>query len=135
MASDTQWARWSSSSSNADRLEGLGGGRHLFEDLDAVPVLVHHALQASDLAFYPPQPLLDRLFVVDVSRSHGASTRSVANTPLGYQRWAGSVPLEPDQPNASATRRMPSCQGTRVRPRTSCMWVTSGQIGQGAAGS
>ncbi len=54
-------------------LERLGGGGHLLQDVDAVPVLVHHALEAPDLAFYPSQPLLDRVLVVDVAGLHGAS--------------------------------------------------------------
>ena len=43
----------------------------LLQDLDAVPVLVHHALQAPDLALDPAQTLLDALLVLDVARSHG----------------------------------------------------------------
>jgi hypothetical protein len=50
------------------RLQGAGRGRNLLEYIDAVAVLVHHALQASDLPLDAPQPLLDCFFLVDVSR-------------------------------------------------------------------
>ena len=53
------------------RLEGLGRRGHLLQDVDAVPVLVHHALQAPDLALHPAQALLHGVLVVDVARSHG----------------------------------------------------------------
>ena len=52
-------------------LQSLGRGRDLLEDVDAVAVLVHHALNASDLALYPAQPLLQGVLAVDVTRSHG----------------------------------------------------------------
>ena len=70
------------------RLEGLGGGGHLFEDVDAVAVLVDHALQAPDLALHPPQAFLEGLLVVDVARSHGAPIL-VPNTPIGYLDGSG----------------------------------------------
>ena len=54
-----------------DRLQCLGRRRHLLEDVDAVAVLVDHALDAPHLAFDPAQPLLDRFLVVDVARPHG----------------------------------------------------------------
>ena len=50
------------------RLQGAGRGRDLLEHIDAVAVLVHHALQAPDLPLDAPQPLLDCFFLVDVSR-------------------------------------------------------------------
>ena len=46
-ASATQWARWSSSSAERDRLEGLGHRGDLLEDVDAVAVLLDHALEAA----------------------------------------------------------------------------------------
>src|SRR5215469_5719399 len=40
-----------------DRLQGLGGGCHLGQDVDAVVVLVDHPLQPAHLTLDPPQPL------------------------------------------------------------------------------
>ena len=57
----------------------------LLEDLDAVPVLVHHALQTPDLALNPAQALLEGVLVVDVAGSHGPPI-AVPNTPIGYRR-------------------------------------------------
>ena len=47
-----------------DRLQRLGGGRDLGEDVDAVAILVDHRLEAPDLAFDATQPLLDGVLVV-----------------------------------------------------------------------
>src|SRR6202034_1749447 len=49
------------------RLQCPGGGGHLFEDVDAVAVLVHHPLQTSHLALDTAQSLLDRFLVVAVA--------------------------------------------------------------------
>src|SRR5579863_6612483 len=38
------------------RLQGLGGGGYLGEDVDAVLVVLDHALEAADLPFDPAQP-------------------------------------------------------------------------------
>src|SRR5438874_437652 len=52
---------------DGDRLERLGHGRDLVEDVDAVLVLVDHPLQAAHLAFDTTQPLVDRFLVVGVA--------------------------------------------------------------------
>src|ERR1700722_1957813 len=49
------------------RLEGPGGGRDLLDYIDAIAVLVHHALQPPHLPFDATQPLLDRFLLVDVT--------------------------------------------------------------------
>src|SRR5204862_2691403 len=55
---------------DGDRLQRLGGGRDLVEDLDAVLVLVDHALKAADLTLDPAEALLHGLLVVRIS-GHG----------------------------------------------------------------
>src|SRR6476620_4266171 len=60
--------RWAASTTQleGERLQRLGGGRHLGEDVDAVLVLLNHPLQAADLALDPPQPLEVAVLVVAV---------------------------------------------------------------------
>src|SRR5437016_4655388 len=53
---------------DSNGLERFGGRRHLIEDLDAVLVLLHHALQPADLTLDPSQPLLDSVLPIAVSR-------------------------------------------------------------------
>ena len=46
-----------------ERLQRLGGRRHLREDVDAVLVLFDHPLQAADLALDAAQPLEVRVLL------------------------------------------------------------------------
>ena len=111
-ASDTQWARWSSSSSERHRLEGLGRRRDLLEDLDAVPVLVHHALEAPDLALHPAQALLDGVLVVDVAGSH---VPPFSYTPIGYRR-RGAADQPPRIPSPSSRMPLARASAKFVQP-------------------
>src|SRR5205823_11946213 len=61
-----------------DPLEGPSGRRDLGEHVDAVGVLVHHALEATDLALDPPQASTNPLLVVGVAR-HSISLRPLAS--------------------------------------------------------
>ena len=51
-------------------LKCLGDRRDLPQDIDAVAVVGHHALDAADLTFDPAQALGDGVLVVDVSGLH-----------------------------------------------------------------
>src|SRR4051812_27619073 len=53
-----------------DRLERLGGGGDLVEDVDAVLVLLDHPLEPAYLAFDPPETLLNCFLLVGVT-GHG----------------------------------------------------------------
>jgi hypothetical protein len=60
----------------------------LSEDDDAVHVVVHHALQATHLAFDAPQPLLDGVLLVAVPARDelrvGCGIDAASFTPGGY---------------------------------------------------
>src|SRR5205807_7721611 len=56
-----------------DGLECPGGGRDLGQHVDAVGVLVDHALQAAHLTLDSAQPLEHRVLVVAVAGSTGRS--------------------------------------------------------------
>jgi hypothetical protein len=71
-ASAKQWARWSSSNSRATAWSAPVAADTWVQHVDAVPVLLHHALQAADLALDAAQPVEDRILVVDVP-GHRAS--------------------------------------------------------------
>ena len=119
-------------------LEGLGGGGDLLEDVDAVPVLVDHALQAPDLAFDPAQALLDGVLVVDVARSH-----RLLRSSTGYPyRVSGGTDVRPAPRTGGGSAHglghaaHPFSPGHVGRDRgRACIRVTSGQIGHGASGS
>jgi hypothetical protein len=53
-------------------LKGPGDGRDLVEDLDAVPLFVHHTLQATHLALNAAKPFSGRVLLVDVTGHRGS---------------------------------------------------------------
>jgi len=83
-----------------DRLQRPGHRGDLGEDLDAVDVLFHHALEAADLALDPPQALEVGVLVLGISahdlRLHGHefSERAERGRP-GFLPAAASSPEFP----------------------------------------
>ena len=57
---------FTASTTQGDRLQSPGGRRDLLEDVDAVAVLLDHALEPPDLPFDPAQALQHRLLVIAV---------------------------------------------------------------------
>ena len=77
-----------------EQLQGHGlqrpcGSRDLLEDIDAVSVLLDHALQAPDLTLDAPQSLSDGLLVVAVAARRTVSSMVVKYTPRVYPAGAG----------------------------------------------
>src|SRR3954471_16799792 len=64
-----------------DGLEGLRRGRDLGEHIDAVGVLVAHALHAPPLALAPPQPAAYVFLLLAVARHPTSRPRSRFPTP------------------------------------------------------
>ena len=75
IASATQCARCWSSSSSATACSALVGGGDLGQHVDAVGVVVDHALHAADLTLDAAQPLLDRTLLVGVAGHAGTIPR------------------------------------------------------------
>ena len=103
MASATQCVRWSSSSSSATACSALVAAEIWVEHVDAVRVLVDHALQPADLALDPAQPLLDGFLVV-----------GVAGHVRGYTPWGM---MRPGYRPTVAPARRSRVAGSRRRPR------------------
>src|ERR1019366_9532681 len=71
------------------RLERPRRGGHLFEHVDAVPVLIDHPLQSPHLPFDTSQALLDRFLLVDVARMRHLLHLPLY-TPYGHQVYGGA---------------------------------------------
>lgn len=71
--------------SQGEGLQCFCGGCDLGQDIDAVLILFHHALQTAYLAFDPAEPVEVGVPVLGVTRHCTVLSWPLRRTPTGYQ--------------------------------------------------
>ena len=130
MLSRTQWRTWSSSRPIPTASQGRLHRAHLREDVDAVLVLLDHALQPADLPLDPAETILQVLLVHRVAVHRAASHPSLRR--VHRQEARRDPPGTVHAPDAAEVdRSVPSCShaaaaavsGVTVMPQTGSIIV------------